>query len=236
MMVKKIRGFKAYNKGMKCMDFQYEEGEIYELKTKPSLCESGFHFCENPLDVLDYYNLCDSEFSTIESLGDIDKRAGENKVSTNKIKIGFKLDFKAFVETSVEFIKSKTKIEDSAQMASSGDSAQMASSGYYAQMECSGDSAKMASSGYSAHMASSGDYAQMASSGDYAQMALNGSDSVGSNISRNGKIKGKIGSWVTLAEYKNNKPLCVKSAQIDGKVLKADTWYTLKNGEFEKTS
>ena len=35
--------------------------------------------------------------------------------------------------------------------------------------------------------------------------------------------------------YKKNGhgiPVCVKSAQIDGKIIKADTWYKLTDGEF----
>ena len=36
-----------------------------------------------------------------------------------------------------------------------------------------------------------------------------------------------------MAEYDDNyKPICVKAAQIDGEILKADTWYELKDGEF----
>ena len=27
-------------------------------------------------------------------------------------------------------------------------------------------------------------------------------------------------------------PVCVKTAKVDGEKIKADTWYTLKNGEF----
>lgn len=50
------------------------------------------------------------------------------------------------------------------------------------------------------------------------------------------KVKGKIGSWITLAEWKNDdgicKPKCVKTEYIDGTRIKEDTWYYLKNGEF----
>jgi len=45
-------------------------------------------------------------------------------------------------------------------------------------------------------------------------------------------IKGIKGSWITLAEYKDNKPICVKSIQIDGEVIKENTWYKLINSEF----
>lgn len=51
-------------------------------------------------------------------------------------------------------------------------------------------------------------------------------------------IKGAVGNWITLAEwaYDSDKqrcaPVCVKSAQIDGQIIKADTWYKLTDGEF----
>lgn len=62
-----IKGFKAYNKGLVCRGFQFEEGKTYEVEGKPVRCGSnGFHACENPLDVLDYYDLCESEFTECE--------------------------------------------------------------------------------------------------------------------------------------------------------------------------
>ena len=64
-------------------------------------------------------------------------------------------------------------------------------------------------------------------------MELNGKNSVGANIGKNGRIKGKKGNWIVLAEYDGKgKPLCVKSAQIDGIKIKEDTFYKLENGEF----
>jgi hypothetical protein len=130
----------------------------------------------------------------------------------------------------------------SARLAASGDSAQLAASGHYARLAASGHSARLAASGHSAQLAASGHYArlaasghsaQLAASGDSARLAMEGGNSVGANISYNGKIKGKKGDWITLAEYDlNDKPLCVKSAQIDGEIIKEDIWYQLKSGEF----
>ena len=55
-----------------------------------------------------------------------------------------------------------------------------------------------------------------------------GSDSV---------AKAKIGSWITLAEWKYVDevltPICVKTEQVDGERIKADTFYKLVNGEFK---
>ncbi len=122
---------------------------------------------------------------------------------------------------------------DSAKNASSGDYAQNASSGDYAQNASSGYSAKNASSGYYAKNASSGYSAKNASSGDYASSVVTGKNSVDASIGKNSKTKGVVGTWITLAEY-DDKNICivVKSARIDGKKLKADTFYTLKNKKF----
>ncbi|MCK9220885.1 MAG: hypothetical protein M0P47_12675 [Bacteroidales bacterium] len=67
---------------------------------------------------------------------------------------------------------------------------------------------------------------------------MSGNDSVGASIGIDNKIKAKKGCWITLAEWKyDNKknryiPVCVKSAQIDGKKLKEDVWYILKDKKF----
>ena len=50
--------------------------------------------------------------------------------------------------------------------------------------------------------------------------------------------KAKIGSWITLAEWKYVDevltPIYVKTEQVDGKRIKADTYYKLVNGEFKE--
>lgn len=82
-------------------------------------------------------------------------------------------------------------------------------------------------------IANKNDSAQIGSSGDYAKIDVTGNDTVACGIGKNTIIKGKLGTWITLAEYdKDNKPICVKSAQIDGKILKEDVYYILLNGEF----
>ena len=87
-------------------------------------------------------------------------------------------------------------------------------------------------------MASSGDYAKMASSGDSEQMASSGKNSVVAAIGYNSIAKAEKGSWITLAEWVcddegNLIPALVKTRKVDGKHIKADTWYKLKNGKFE---
>ena len=252
-----MKGYKAYNKGLKCRDFQFEENKEYSIDGSPEICKKGFHFCENPLDTLNYYDLVDSEFTEVEAIGETQKESNnpDTKVVTNKIIIGAKLDLKGFIKASIDFIWQQCKSEndevgngnDSSKLASSGDFSKLASSRHCSQLASSGDFSKLASSGDFSQLASSGDFSKLASSGDFSklassrdssQLAMDGLFSVGACIGEASKIKGGIGCWITLAEWDYNNelekwvPKCVKSAQIDGEILKPDTWYKLKNSEF----
>ena len=232
-MTNNKHGFKAYDPGLVCRGYQYEEGKTYK-KNGHGVCVGGVtHYCVNPFDVLEYYPLVRddgkfSEFTTVEAIDDPVTKDNQ-KFATSTIKIGVKLGFAGFIKACVDFVYEKTiknmpsdKVEtgNSAQIGSSGNSAQIGSSGNYAQIGSSGDSA------------------QIGSSGDSAKIDISGNDSVGAAIGIDSVIKGAVGNWITLAEwvYDNDKqryiPVCVKSAQIDGEIIKADTWYKLSGGEF----
>ena len=134
-----------------------------------------------------------------------------------------------------------------AKIGSSGDYAKIGSSGYSAQIGSSGYSAQIGSSGYSAKIGSSGDYAKIGSSGYSAKIGSSGysakidstgEDSVIMCAGNSSIAKAKVGSWITLAEWKwsdekkRDVPVCVKTEYVDGENIKADTWYQLKNRKF----
>ena len=118
---------------------------------------------------------------------------------------------------------------DSAKIGSSGDYAKIGSSGYYAQIGSSGNYAQIGSSGNYAKIGSSGDSAKIESTGNHSVVMAAGNDSI---------AKAKIGSWITLAEWDCINgvwtPICVKTEQVDGERIKADTFYKLVNGEFKE--
>ena len=199
------KGYKAFDPGLICRGKQYTENTTFEESGNVAACKEGMmHYCQNPFDCLNHYDLVNSDgkfsdFAEVEALGDI-KRDG-TKSATNKIHIGAKLGLKGFIKAAVDFTIEKTSFEklelntktledlpetdsgdsakigssgDSAQIGSSGDSAKIGSSGDSAQIGSSGDSAKIGSSGDSAKIGSSGDSAQIGSSGDYAQIGSSG--------------------------------------------------------------
>ena len=259
-MEKKIIAYKGFDKNLKCRDFQYEVGKEYEMDGDIKCCERGFHACESPLEVFDHYDMLNSRFAEVEQSGEIDKEENTTKVCSSKIKIKAELNLADIVKLGVEWIKDvtspsklkkETDLNDNggyyAQIGSSGDSAQIGSSGYYAQIGSSGDSAqigssgdsaKIGSSGYYAQIGSSGDYAKIGSSGDYAKIDSTGYHSVVMAAGNNSIAKAKIGSWITLSEWDCINgvwtPICVKTEQVDGERIKADTFYKLVNGEFKE--
>ena len=235
-------GYKAYEPGLVCRGYQYEEGKTYK-KNGHGVCVGGVtHYCVNPFDVLDHYPLVRndgkfSEFTTVEAI-DEPVTDDNQKFATSTIKIGAKLGFSGFIKACIDFACEKTIKSMPSNKVNKDDSAQIGSSGNSAQIGSSGDYAKIGSSGNSAQIGSSGDSAQIGSSGDFARIDISGNTSVGAAIGINSIIKGAVGNWITLAEwaYDSDKqrcaPVCVKSAQIDGEIIKADTWYKLADGEF----
>ena len=236
------KGYKAFNPGMICKDKQYAENTDYE-EVGGTICEKGMmHYCVNPFDVLNFYDLVDesgnfSDFAEVKAL-DQPISGSYGKFSTKKLHIGAKLSFAEFIKTCIDYTKEQTIVNmpksdvitgDSAKIGSSGNSAQIGSSGYYAQIGSSGDSAKIGSSG---------DSARIGSSGDYAQIDSTGVDSVICCAGHGCTVKAKIGSWITLAEWEYSEekgrsvPRCVKTEYVDGEKIKADTRYRLENGEF----
>lgn len=73
---------------MKCKGFQYEIGKEYKLNDTIVMCEQGFHFCKELIDVMNFYNTeKGNRFCEIEAIGEIVEDNEHKKYCTNKIKI-----------------------------------------------------------------------------------------------------------------------------------------------------
>lgn len=81
--MEKIKGYKGFDKNMKCRNFQYEIGKDYTYEGDVECCKCGFHFCENPFDVLSYYSPSSSRFCEVEGSGESSKDNNSTKVSVS---------------------------------------------------------------------------------------------------------------------------------------------------------
>ena len=199
----KIKGFKAFDKDLKCRDFQYEVGNKYTHEGEVKLCSSGFHFCENPLDIFNYYpptsRFCEVAGQNVEG-----NNKGDSKKCSKSIEILKELKLSDLVKESISYISAKAQIVNGANSATSGDAA------------------------------------NSATSGDAANSATSGENSIACAIGIKNKAKSIKGNWIVLSEWELVKSSwvvkMVKTAIIDGEVLKENTWYKLKGGGFVATT
>lgn len=108
-MSKIIKGIKGLDRDFKCRDMQFEVGKEFTAKGKPIACENGIHFCEDPLDVLAYYNPADSRFAEVESRGETAKHNEDSKVATDRLFIKAEISLKTVIDWGVKLIIERTK-------------------------------------------------------------------------------------------------------------------------------
>ena len=82
--------YKGMKMDMTCQGFQFEQGKEYEHPGPVKCCPDeddlqkgigGFHACEYPLDVFNYYAPANSRFFEVEQSGEMDKRGGDTIIS-----------------------------------------------------------------------------------------------------------------------------------------------------------
>ena len=108
-----IKGYKGFDKELKCRGFLYEVDKEYEQGGEIKCCNNGFHFCENPFDVFSYYPPNDSRYCEVHGSGKYDKDNDDSKVSVSKIKIGFEIGLKGLIDAGIKFILDKVNWEES---------------------------------------------------------------------------------------------------------------------------
>ena len=126
---------------MQCRGFQFEEGETYTHEGEAKACNSGFHFCENPLDVFGYYAPGESTFSEVEGSGQTDTHDEDSKVSCTKIKIGASVELHDFIGASLKFMFSR-KYESSTSNHITQDSSASSATGDRSASVCTGIESK----------------------------------------------------------------------------------------------
>ena len=200
-------GYKAFNPGMICRGKQYEENAVFE-EPEAKNCNTGMHYCKNPFDVLSYYGFVNdnaeiNEFAEVEALAD-EKTDDGRKFCTTKLKIGAKLSIHNFVNAFVEFTLNRTNGESAA-----------------------------TNTGNRSAATNTGDRSAATNTGNWSAATNTGKDGVAVSWGICGKARGEKGCYLVLAEYDDdNNLVCAKMEKVDGKRIKENTFYTMKNGEF----
>ena len=105
-----MKCYKGFDKDLKCRDFQYEIGKEYE-EERAEICDTGFHACENPLDVFGYYAPADSRYCEVD-LDANDQKSGDSKRVGKKISIKAEIGIAGIIKAGVEYIKDQVNWDD----------------------------------------------------------------------------------------------------------------------------
>lgn len=233
-----IKSYKGFNKNMTCRGFQYEEGKEYEEEIV-EVCDHGFHVCEYPLDCLNYYYPNESVYHEVEQSGEIQKHNDDTKVASTKIKIGAEISIAGLVKAAIEYTVKRVKKD------AESDEKHGASS-------ATGDYGASSATGYKGASSATGTYGASSATGYCGASSAEDKDALAVAWGYKSKAKGVIGSFLVFADWeytgskdnpeydRNNQSAWVlngaKMVQVDGEIIKPDTWYTIENGEIAEVS
>ena len=217
-----IKVYKGTDKDMKCRGMQYNLGETVKSDDAILCGSKGFHSCEAPLDVLQYYSAKDgNRFFEAEAGGKIDRTgADDSKIASSELTLKAEIGLPGLVKAQIEYVKKHCTNERNAKPG------KPATAGSYGA----------ATAGYRG--AATAGYRGAATAGDSGAATSRGSVTVGENgvgtvRGNDVKIRGGMGALLVCAieNYDNYDIAEWKAVVVDGEQIKAYTWYTLKNGE-----
>lgn len=202
-MSKKLTTYKGTDKDMKCHGgFQYELGKMYTDDGAIRCGGRGFHSCKAPLDVFRYFAPNKSRYFACLMGGTVDEDTADSKIASSELELKAEIGIPGLVKAHIEYVKAHTTTEHTDhKQATAGDRG-------------------------------------AATAGDRGAATSRGSVTVGVNgtglVRGNGvKIRGGLGAILVIAEEEENSYDLAhwKAVVVDGKTVKADTWYKLMNGE-----
>ncbi len=182
----KVIAYKGFNPDWTCnpngVAFQYEVGKTYTHDGKVEACASGFHACEMPLDVWNYYKPNSSKFAVVEAAGKIARHDGkDSKIASATITVQAEIKLPDLIKRAVQWVldraRSNTATGDYGHAAATGHSGHAAATGRSGHAAATGYSGHAAATGYSGHAAATGDYGHAAATGDSGHAAATGNSS-----------------------------------------------------------
>ena len=131
-----IAAYKGFDQDLKCRGFQFEIGKTYKHKGEVSVCNSGFHACENPLAVFEHYPPT-SRFAIVKCAGKISNGINDKKIACGELTVEAEIRLPELISEAVEWINSRVDLENK-KISSTGDYSAASSTGNWSAAEVSG--------------------------------------------------------------------------------------------------
>jgi hypothetical protein len=180
---------KGFDKNLQCRGFQFELEKTYTHEGNVEKCASGFHACENPLDVFGYYSPVTSRFALVELSGELSREeSGDSKIAAGSITIKGELKIPTLVDMGVKWILSKTtdtKVEsntgDQSAATNTGDRSVATNTGYGSVATNTGDRSVATNTGDRSVATNTGDQSAATNTGDLSVATNTGDQSAATN-------------------------------------------------------
>ena len=127
------------------------------------------------------------------------------------------------VASNIGYCSSASNTGNSSVASNTGDCSAVTNTGNYSAATSTGNRSAASNTG---------DCSAATNTGYYSVASVSGKHSIAVNTGHKGKVKGALGCWIACAEWRWNAIVNFKSAYVDGKKIKADTWYRLEDGKF----
>jgi hypothetical protein len=248
---KPVIAYKGFDKDLKCRDYQFAIGKTFKHEGKVEKCKSGFHACENPLDVFEYYDPGDSRFCIVELSGELSREVnGDSKIAAGQIKLTAELKIPELVTEAIEFVTALCKPADSRhatgyQSASSatGDQSASSATGYRSASSATGDRSASSATGEQSASSATGDRSASSATGYRSASSATGYQSA-SSVSGKGAVAMSIGYGSKSMADKGGAIVCVyrdenwnlihiRASKVGDNGVKPNVFYTLNsNGDF----
>nr|DAO79871.1 MAG TPA: hypothetical protein [Caudoviricetes sp.] len=233
----KIKAYKGFNSDMTCRKFQFEVGKEYEQEGKIEACENGFHACENPMDVFGYYPPSSSRYCEVEQSGSIDR--GKDKIASSKIRIQCEIGLSGIIQAGVKFILDKVNWKND-NATNTGNQSAATNTGNYSAATNTGNYSAATNTGNYSAATNTGDRSAATNTGDRSAAKVEGKESIAIVTGIDSRACGALGCWIVLTERGDwngeTYPIKeVKAVRVDGKTIKPNIWYKLKDGQIIET-
>jgi len=167
-----IVAYKGFDAQLKCRDFQYEIGQTYTHDGAVEACKSGFHACEYPLDVFNYYAPAQSRFALVEQGGTLARPDEDSKVASSTIKISGEIGLPGLIKAAIEYTFSRAKPQNAEH--STGEQGAASSTGYQGAASSTGYQGAASSTGYQGAASSTGYQGAASSTGSQGAASSTG--------------------------------------------------------------
>ena len=216
-----MKCYKGFDKDLKCFGgFQYEIGKTFETD-KADICDCGFHACENPMDVFNYFPPSDSRYCEVE-LDANDQTHKDSKRVGKRIRIETEIGLSGLISAGVKFILDRVDWKNSAAM----------NTGDWSAAMNTGDQSAATNTGDRSAATNTGEQSAAMNTGDRSAATVEGNESIAIVTGYRSNAKGAIGCWIVLTERDDDMHILdIKAVRVDGDKIKPDTFYMLSGGE-----